>query len=187
MVDYGSLKDEIEKADRFNRILLLSSEVKRLKEKIPFSIYKDLESKANEKLHTFDYPFCDRAQIRIIYSNGLRETLDPQVCYRALQKGQKLSEYIFSNFVSARDYQILNPSLVGTAEAGTQESEMQQLADEKVEPGSIILPSKGAEILMAKIERLERIYMETIPKISKDIRDIKETLDVLSKKIDARR
>jgi hypothetical protein len=29
--------------------------------------------------------------------------------------------------------------------------------------------------------------METIPKISKDIRDIKETLDVLSKKIDARR
>ncbi len=187
MVDYSSLKDEIGKADRFNRVLLLSGEVKRLKDKIPFSIYKDLESKVNEKLHTFDYPLCDRAQIRIIYSNGLRETLDPQICYRALQKGQKLSEYIFANFVSARDYQILEPNTVGTLDGISPDSAQIPLADQKLDPQSIVLPSKGAEILMAKIDRLERIYMETIPKISKDIRDIKETLDQLSKKIEARK
>ena len=187
MVDYSSLKDEIGSADRFNRILLLSNEVKRLKDKVPFTIYKDLESKVNEKLHTFDYPLCDRAQIRIIYSNGLRETLDPQVCYRALQKGQKLSEYIFSNYVSARDYQILNTNVVVTSESDSADQGMTMEETSGGGGAPLVLPSRGAELLMAKIDRLERIYMETIPKISKDIRDIKETLEVLSKKLDSRK
>ena len=184
MVDYGSLKDQIGSADRFNRVLMLSSEVRRIKDKVAFTVYKDLEGKINEKLHTFDYPFCDKARINVIYKNGRTEKLDPKVCHLAQQKGQKLSEYIFSNYVSAVDYQILEPNMVGSADSGSPDRDDPDKEDKNAQEPQYMIHSKEAANLMTRVDHLEQMHAESIPKITKDLDEIKSTLKKLNKKLD---
>ena len=113
-MDHNILQDEISSTSRYRRLQDLKLTISGLRRKLPLSISSELEARVTEKLRTFDYPICNIAQVKIIFSNGLSRDLEPDECQKAMARGMKLSDYIFSRYFSAKDFEILASETIGT-------------------------------------------------------------------------
>ncbi len=132
MMDHNVLKDEITSANRYRRLQDLRLTIGGLKRKFPLSISSELEARVTEKLRTFDYPICSIASVRIIFSNGLSKDLEPDECQKAMARGMKLSDYIFSRYISARDFEIGSTEILGSRNFGVYSDEIGRDSDTSV-------------------------------------------------------
>lgn len=186
MADHNLLRDKLSATNRYRRLVDLRREVQGSRGTLPFSIYAELENRIDEKIRTFDYPMCDQAKITVMFSNGLAMELDPEECMSAMKTDMRLSSYIFSKYPSAVDFNIDSDALVGMFTRKRSEEH-----EERREPGYSPLQGSNSsnsiqlkvDLLITKIDRLEKMYNETIPRISKGIDELKAKMDYLYKKM----
>lgn len=191
MADHNTLRQKLSATNRYRRLIDLRRDVQSSRGTMPFSIYAELENRVDEKIRTFDYPMCDRAKISILFSNGLTIELDREECVSAMNADMKLSTYIFNKYPSAIDYNIDMSLLLGNYSKEIPESpkEQEETATEPVRGLPESTPVEGAslqkrvDLLVSKIDRLERMYNETIPKISEGIEELKIKMDYLYRKM----
>ncbi len=187
MADHNMLREKLSATNRYRRLVDLRREVQSSRGSMPFSIYAELENRVDEKIRTFDYPMCDQARITILFSNGLVMELEPDECVSAMKTEMRLSSYIFSKYPSAVDYNIDTDRVVGTY--GRKNSDKEEAREEQVRSSPLRDMSDGrslqtkVDLLVTKIDRLEKMYNETIPKITKGLDDLKEKMDFLYKKM----
>ncbi len=186
MADHNQLKDKLTATSRYRRLIDLRREVQSSRGSIPFSVYADLENRIDEKIRGFDYPACGKTKITILFSNGLAMELDSDECVSAMKSDMRLSSYIFSKYPSAVDFNIENDVLVGTYSRSNAGSSN---ASEKSEKTPLHTPGYNNDVqervdhLMDKVDQLEKMYNETIPKISKGMEELKSKMDFLYKKL----
>lgn len=181
------LREKLAATNRYRRLVDLRREVQSSRGSMPFSIYAELENRVDEKIRTLDYPMCDRARITVLFSNGPAMELDHDECQSAMKAEMRLSSYIFNKYPSAVDFNIETDELVGTF--GKSRGDGDQARDAGA--GSSLLHQNDenmslqtkVDFLVTKIDRLEKVYNETIPKITKGIDDLKEKMDYLYRKM----
>ena len=188
MMDHNVLKDEISFSTRYRKLQDLKLTIDGMRRKLPLSISAELEARVVEKLRTFDYPICSVATIKVIFSNGLSKELEPDECQKAMARGMKLSDYLFSRYISARDFEIDSSETIGSRNFGvfSDSAEKQDSLDTDLTPLSSPELRERIDFLMKKVEALERletIYAENIPKMARDMNDMKENVDRILKKI----
>ncbi len=187
MADHNMLREKLSATNRYMRLVDLRREVQSSRGTMPFSIYAELENRVDEKIRTFDYPMCDQARITILFSNGLAMELEPDECISAMKTEMRLSSYIFSKYPSAVDYNIDTVGVVGTY--GRKNVDKEGAKEEQVRSSPLRDMSDGrslqtkVDLLVTKIDRLEKMYNETIPKITRGLDDLKEKMDFLYKKM----
>jgi hypothetical protein len=187
MADHNMLREKLTATNRYKRLVDLRREVQSSRGSMPFSIYAELENRVDEKLRTLDYPMCDRARITVLFSNGLAMELDHDECESAMKAEMRLSSYIFNKYPSAVDFNIDSDEPVGTYGKKTTEN----IGRKETSSGSSSLRDSvdsmnlqtKVDFLVTKIDRLEKVYNETIPKITKGIDDLKEKMDFLYRKM----
>ena len=189
MVDHNVLKDDIVSASRYIKLLDLRNTISGLKRKLPTSITLELEGRITEKLRTFDYPICSVSKIRVIFTNGLSKELEPDECVYAQSQGLKLSNYIFSHYVSAKDFEIESVNTIGSANMGylTEEHEKKFNVEMSFTPMSNSDLRERVDFLMKRVENLERIetvFAENLPKMARDMNDLKDKVDKIYKVIE---
>lgn len=184
MADHNALRDKLSATNRYRRLIDLRREVQGSRGTMPFSIYAELENRIDEKIRTFDFPTCDRTKITVMFSNGLAMELNPEECVSAMRNDMRLSSYIFSKYPSAVDFNLDADLLVGMR---TRPIHPREEEPEKLTPSDLRTPSDDVRIkvdlLVTKIDRLEKMYSETIPRLSRGIDDLKAKMDYLYKKL----
>ncbi len=187
MADHNILREKLSATNRYRRLVDLRREVQSSRGSMPFSIYAELENRVDEKIRTFDYPMCDRAKVTVLFSNGLAMELEPDECVSAMKTEMRLSSYIFSKYPSAVDFNIETDVLMGTRSKQAHETEKRNEEPVRSTPLHDRMDGSGlqtkVDLLVTKIDRLEKMYNETIPKITKGIDDLKEKMDFLYKKM----
>lgn len=189
MADHNMLREKLTATSRYRRLVDLRREVQVSRGTIPFSIYAELESRIDEKIRTFDHPICDEAKITVMFSNGLAIELDPEECQSAMDADMRLSSYIFNKYPSAVDFNIDLDSLLGTYDRMEKEAMGKEVptpdpAPPKPDPSpSGDSLNKKVDLLINKIDRLEKVYSETIPRISSGLDELKAKMDFLYKKM----
>ena len=187
MMDHNVLKDEVSSSSRYRKLQDLKLTINGLRRKLPISITTELEARVTEKLRTFDYPICSVAKVKIIFSNGLSKDLDPDECMKAMAMGRKLSDYIFSRYVSARDFEIDSSEILGSRNFGVySDSSEKEVGMVELTPLSNAELRERVDFLMKKVDNLEKIgaiYAENIPKIARDVNDLKKKLDEIHRKL----
>jgi hypothetical protein len=187
MADHNMLREKLSATNRYRRLVDLRREVQSSRGAMPFSIYAELENRVDEKIRTFDYPRCDQAKITILFSNGLAMELEPDECVSAMKTEMRLSSYIFSKYPSAVDFNIDANGIVGTY--GKMSASREEAKKEPARSSPLHDMNDGkslqtkVDLLVTKIDRLEKMYNETIPKITKGLDDLKEKMDFLYKKM----
>ncbi len=187
MADHNMLREKLTTTNRYRQLVDLRREVQSSRGTMPFSIYAELENRVDEKLRTLDYPMCERARITVLFSNGLAMELDHEECQSAMEAEMRLSSYIFSKYPSAVDFDIEMDELVGTYGKENEEKNGEREIIPHSSPirdstKNMTLQTK-VDFLITKIDRLEKVYNETIPKISKGLDDLKEKMDFLYRKM----
>ncbi len=188
MVDHNVLKEEISSSKRYRKLLDLKLTISGLRKKLPISISTELEGRIIEKIRTFDYPICSVATIKVIFTNGLSKALEPDECHYAMARGMKLSDYIFSHYASARDFQIESSELVGIRSGfmADEESAAESKENNEFSPLNPYALTERLNFILKKVdslERLEAIYAENIPKMARDVNDLKDKVDKIYKKV----
>ena len=192
MMDHNALRDEISSAKRYRKLQELKVSINSLARKVPLSISAELEGRLTEKFRAFDYPMCNVTDVKVIFSNGLSKVLDRDECHYAMSRGMKLSDYIFSRYVSARDFELDSAEFSGSTNFGIFSDVAIKEKDER-EFNSTGLKSeleRKVDSLMdsiSKIEKYHTVFAENIPKMARDINDLKERLDSLQKKLNEKR
>lgn len=187
MADHNILREKLSATNRYRRLVDLRKEVQSSRGSMPFSIYAELENRVDEKIRTFDYPMCDQAKITVLFSNGLAMELEPDECVSAMKTEMRLSSYIFSKYPSAIDFNIETDGVLGTY--GKRRTDRDEAIEEPARSSPLHERNDGrslqtkVDLLVTKIDRLEKMYNETIPKITKGIDDLKEKMDFLYKKM----
>lgn len=105
MMDHNLLREEISSARRYCELKNLKMTIFGLRNKIPISLYTELGGRIGEKIIGFEYPQCNTSRITIIYSNGLMKPLETDEYHRAMSHGGKLLDYIFTHYVSMKDFE----------------------------------------------------------------------------------
>ncbi len=186
MADHNQLKEKLTATSRYRRLIDLRREVQSSRGSIPFSVYADLENRIDEKIRGFDYPVCEKTRITILFSNGLAMELGSDECASAMKSDMRLSSYIFSKYPSAVDFNIEGDALVGTYSRRSASAETESRESEGT-PGKSSPYQDGVQErvdhLMDKVDQLEKMYNETIPKISKGMEELKAKMDFLYKKL----
>ena len=108
MIDHNILRSEIFSAKRYLKLKELELSIYGLRNNLPVSLYTELSGRIKEKVQSFEFPDCNNSQINVIYSNGLSRPIELEECHLAMSRGNKISDYIFSRYISARDIEILN-------------------------------------------------------------------------------
>ena len=186
MADHNQLKEKLTATTRYRRLIDLRREVQSSRGSIPFSVYADLENRIDEKIRGFDFPACGKTKITLLFSNGLAMELDNDECVSAMKNDMRLSSYIFSKYPSAVDFNIENDTLAGTYSKNDYKSSG---AGEKNVSAPLHTPTYNRDVqervdhLMDKVDQLEKMYNETIPKISKGMEELKAKMDFLYKKL----
>lgn len=186
MADHNQLREKLTATKRYRRLVDLRREVQGSRGSIPFSIYADLENRIDEKIRNFDYPMCEQARVTVMFSNGLAMELDPDECVSAMRSDMRLSSYIFSKYPSAVDFNLEDDDQLGSFSKKLKSDEMDReelknsLRSNPMEQENI---QGKVEFLIGKIDRLEKMYNETIPRISAGIDDLKSKMDYLYKKL----
>lgn len=185
MMDHNVLKGKISSAKRYRELKTLESSIYGLRHSLPISLYTELSGRVKEKVMSFEYPNCNISKIRVVYSNGLSKPLEADECHTTMSRGTKISDYIFSHYVSARDYEILdaNPnfkeieSTNGHADTKTPEEPVFTT----LTPAAL---NERISFLLRKVENLEKIekiYTDNIPRIVNDMNDLKNKVDKIYK------
>ena len=187
-MDHNVFREEISSARRYRELKNLEMSILGIKNKIPISLYTELSGRIKEKIMSFEYPECNAAKISIVYSNGLRKEIEKEECHIAMSRGLKLSDYIFSHYVSARDYEIEDANI----KENYKIDERPVIAIKHKEYSSSFT-TLGPEALRERVdyllkkvdnlEKIEKIYSESIPKIARDMEDLKGKVDKIFKKI----
>lgn len=188
MVDHNVLKEEISTTNRYRKLLDLKLTISGYRKQLPISISTELEGRILEKLRTFDYPICSLASVKVIFTNGLSKELEPEECHHAMSRGMKLSDYIFSHYASARDYVIESSEFVGTRSGfiATVESEGETNGKSEFTPLNTYALAERMNFLLKKVdslEKMEAIYAENIPKMARDMNDLKDKVDKIYRKV----
>ena len=166
MMDHNILKDEISSANRYRKLQDLKLTINGLRRRFSLSISSELEARISEKIRTFDYPICSVASVRIVFSNGLSKEMEPDECQKAMARGMKLSDYIFSRYISARDFEIDSSNTMGSRNLGVFSDSVQEEKEMEAEltPLSPKELKERIDFLMKKVdslERMESIFAET--------------------------
>lgn len=184
--DPNALKSQIVRTNRYKSLLDLRKNIRGFYGKYPFSIFVDLRGRIEEKINTFNSPMCDQARIKVIKKDGSSTQLGVEECQYAVGNKIRLSDYIFSKYADAEDFQIESKSVLGTYQNYKEEK------GEKKEgsPGGTNVADPQIDVLQNRVEYLIRLmdhmsrtYGEAIPKIVNDVKEITERLDDLYKKI----
>ncbi len=188
MMDHNVLREEISSARRYRELKNLEMTIFGLRNKIPISIYTELGGRIREKVMGFEYPQCNISRITIVYSNGLMKPLETDECHRAMARGGKLSDYIFSHYVSVKDFEIEDENIKDTFKK-------QKLETLTVRHGGFsdsfttLSPAalrERVDYLLKKVDNLEKIemiYSENIPKIARDMEDLKDKVEKIYKRV----
>lgn len=186
MADHNQLKEKLSATNRYRRLIDLRREVQSSRGSIPFSVYADLENRIDEKIKNLDYPMCEKSKITILFSNGLAMELDSDECVSAMKSDMRLSSYIFSKYPSAVDFDVDADAFVGTfqktdrEDRSSRKDKTARAKDESAYSGDV---QERVDHLIDKVDQLEKMYNETIPKISKGMEELKAKMDFLYKKL----
>lgn len=183
MMDHNVLRSEISSARRYRELRNLALSISGLKHSLPVSLYTELSGRIREKIMGFEYPDCNISKIRVIYSNGLSKSLEANECHQAMSRGIKLSDYVFSHYVSARDIEVEDATSVpeNLYEGPLAEKDSILVDFTDLSPAAL---GERVDFLLRKVdnlERIEKIYTENIPKIVRDMDDIKSKVDRIYK------
>ena len=187
-MDHNVLRDEISSARRYRELKNIEISILGLRNKIPISLYTELVGRIREKVMGFEYPQCNTSKIAIIYSNGLKKPLESEQCHIALSRGGKLSDYIFSHYVSVKDFEIEDENIKNTSKKHEVDTLMVKLGDSS-ESFTTLSPAalrERVDYLLKKVdslEKIEKIYSENIPRIARDIEDLKEKVEMIYRKV----
>ena len=190
MINHNTLRDSIREISSYKKLVELKREISSLKGKLNFTVFADLQSRIDEKIKTFEFPMCDQAKVRVVYSNGLSKLLEQRECEAAMSMGVKFSDYIFSKYVSAKDFMLESKSVIGTYERKASDGLVRENllttevefapSSEKTVPENF---QKRVDFMIQKMDRLEKMYNENIPKIVEGINDLKNVVDQIYKKV----
>lgn len=192
MMDHNVLRDEISYAKRYRKLQELKVSISAIKRKIPMSITAELEARLTEKFRTFDYPMCNITDVKVIFSNGLSKVLEKSECHYAMSRSMKLSDYIFSKYVSAKDFELETSEFAGSTNFGIY-TDVAIKEKEKSEFNDSIIKSEleqKIDALMESISTIEKyhtVFAENIPKMARDINDLKEKIDRMQKKLNEKK
>ena len=179
MVDHNVLRSEISSARRYRELKNLELSISGLKHSLPISLYTELNGRIREKVMSFDYPNCEISRIRVIYSNGLSKPLEKDECHSIMAMGIKLPDYVFSHYVSARDIEILDATSEQKIPSESINEENSDILEGFTELGPAALRER-IDFLLKKVENLEkieRIYSDSIPKIVREMDSIREKVE----------
>lgn len=192
MMDHNVLRDEISSAKRYRKLQELKVSISSMKRKVPLSISAELEARLTEKFRTLDYPMCNVTDVKVIFSNGLSKVLEKDECHYAMSKGMKLSDYIFSKYVSAKDFELEASEFVGSTNFGiyTDVAIKDKEQNEFKSSGIKSDLEQKIDALMESINTIEKyhtVFAENIPKMARDINDLKEKIDKMQKKLNEKK
>lgn len=184
MENHNVIKSEIDQTDRYKELVNLREKIWGLSGKFPFSVYVDLRGKVEDKINRMDYPTCDKINLQIIFPDRPSIALDTNECKTALSKGLKLSEYIFSRYPNATDYQIDSTKIYGSYEKSSSEQEELKPDEQKFSGGpELQVLQDRVEYMIRLMNYMSRVYADSIPKIAKDIKDINVKFELIYKKL----
>ena len=187
-MDHNVFREEISSARRYRELKNIEMSILGIRNKIPISLFTELSGRVREKIMGFEFPACNASRSSIIYSNGLKKTMEKEECHIAMSRCLKLSDYIFSHYVSARDYEIADENIMDkyrkedTPALATEQKEFNQ-------PFTTLSPDalrERVDYLLKKVdnlEKIERIYSENIPKIARDMEDLKDKVDKIYRRV----
>lgn len=187
MLSHTELQERLSTTVRYKKLLDLKSDIKRSMSNMTFSIYDELIQKVDEKIRAIEYPMCGSASVSIIFSNGLKTPLDPKDCLAAANNDSSLSSYIFSKYRSAADFsvegldmgRIRAPAISGAPEEPIIHAPSVTLQDMKPAAGI----EEQMQNLSARVDRIEKVIFEEIPRIGRRITDLDVKMDFLYRKI----
>lgn len=188
MVDHNVLRSEISSARRYRELKNLELSISGLKHSLPVSLYTELSGRIREKIMGIEYPDCNTSSFRVIYSNGLSRPLDSEECHVAMSRGIKLSDYVFSHYVSSRDIEVEDERTMDKYKKGENASlpSTQNNSEKSFTTLSPEALRERVEYLLKKVDNLEKIgkiYSENIPKIARDMEDLKDKVDKIYRRV----
>ena len=185
MTDHNVLRNEISSARRYLELKELELSIYGLRNRLPVSLYTELSGRVKEKVMSFEFSDCNNSKINVIYSNGLSRPIEPEECHLAMSRGDRISDYVFSHYISARDIEIvggnsylkegqptLDHSNSGTAEVSIFTALSPSALSERID----FLMKK-----MENLEKIEKIYTDNIPKIVNDMNDLRDKVNKIYK------
>ena len=187
-MDHNVLRDEISSARRYRELKNLELSIYGLRNKLPVSLYTELGGRIKERILAFEYPDCNSSKVSVIFSNGLKKTLEQEECHKAMSRGIKLSDYIFSHYVSVRDFEIEDENHNDKRKNQSVETLIVERKG-SLEPLTPLSPAElrdRVDYLLEKVENLEKIekiYSENLPKMSRDVEELKEKVDKIYKRV----
>ena len=171
-MDHNVFREEISSAQRYRELKNVEMSILGIRNKTPVSLFTELSGRVREKIMGFEFPECNASRISIIYSNGLKKTMEKEECHIAMSRGLKLSDYIFSHYVSARDYEIEDENIMDKYKReDTPDSPIEQKIFKQ--PFTTLSPEalrERVDYLLKKVdnlEKIERIYSENTQKNGK--------------------
>ena len=174
-MDHNIFREEISSARRFRELKNLEMSILGVRNKIPISLFTELSGRTREKIMGFEFSECNASRISIIYSNGLMKTMEKEECHLAMSRGDRISDYVFSHYISARDIEIVGGNSYLKVGQPTLDHSNSGTADISIftalSPAAL---SERIDFLMKKmenLEKIEKIYTDNIPKIVNDLRD----------------
>ena len=187
-MDHNVIKEEISSAKRYRELKNLEMSILGIRNKIPISLFTELNGRIKERIMGFEFPECNTSRIFIIYSNGLMKTMETEECHTAMSRGSKLSDYIFSHYVSAKDYEIEDERTLDKYKKGENASlpSTQNNSEKSFTTLSPEALRERVEYLLKKVDNLEKIgkiYSENIPKIARDMEDLKDMVDGIYRRV----
>ena len=187
-MDHNIFREELNSASRYRQVKDLNISISSVKNKIPLSLYSELSGRVHEKLMGFEYPDCGTSRVTVIFSNGLRKRLEREECHIAMSRGTKLSDYIFSHYISARDFEVENANTISKYVEDERSIRIGHVSDVEVTFNSLSPAAlrERVDYILRKVENLERvetIYAENLPKMARDVNDLREKLDVIYRRL----
>lgn len=183
-LDHNALKNDIMISGSYRKLLELRRTVQALKGSFPFTVFSDLQGRVEERIKTFEYPVCEDNGIKVVFSNGLSVPVEDKDCHDARESDQKFTDFIFSKYVSAKDLSMEPGKLSGSYDKDYFRRVSRNLSPQKdlnIELSSSI--QTKVDLLMTKIDNLERVYNLHVPKILENLDSLNKKMDTIYKKM----